>query len=242
MWFDRRRPRLRARPTRTVTVFPTCVVEYRDVSVGEDLVEVYERNGIGCERTAAGCCGAPWLHAGHVSRFAAVANENVATLAEEIRRRGADVVVPGPTCSYVLRHEYPTHVDVEHRADARFVAEHTWDASEHLIRIHTADDGGLDTDFGGEVPTRVTYHAADHLRAQQIGLPARELIELTGALVELAPPRRDAGAGAGVGAGTPAPAVVGDACVTDPAVIERAGGAPLHPLSVIARAYGVDRS
>jgi hypothetical protein len=34
--------------------------------IGKDLVKVYERNGIECDNTDAGCCGAPWLHAGNV--------------------------------------------------------------------------------------------------------------------------------------------------------------------------------
>ncbi len=32
----------------SVAVFPTCLVEYQDPAIGQDLVKVYERNGIEC--------------------------------------------------------------------------------------------------------------------------------------------------------------------------------------------------
>lgn len=50
-------------------MFPTCLVEYQDVQIGKDLVQVYERNGIECTDTEAGCCGAPWLHSGNLEQI-----------------------------------------------------------------------------------------------------------------------------------------------------------------------------
>ena len=32
----------------------------RHDTIGQDLVKVYEHNGIGCTVSDAGCCGAPW--------------------------------------------------------------------------------------------------------------------------------------------------------------------------------------
>ena len=47
-WF-KRRPRVRiAKRQGRVAVFPTCLVEYQQPSIGHDLVKVYERNGIEC--------------------------------------------------------------------------------------------------------------------------------------------------------------------------------------------------
>lgn len=85
-----------------VTVFPTCLVEYQEPKIGHALVNVYERNGVECSLSDAGCCGAPFLHSGDMAAFTKVAVKNVATLAAEVRK-GTDIVVPQPTCGYVLK-------------------------------------------------------------------------------------------------------------------------------------------
>ena len=57
----------RPRPAGHVALFPTCLVEYQDPEIGEALVGVYERNGIGCDLPDGEvCCGMPWLDAGDV--------------------------------------------------------------------------------------------------------------------------------------------------------------------------------
>lgn len=254
-----------------VVVFPSCRVEYHDVQVGKDLVEVFEHNGIACSITRAGCCGAPWLHGGDVARFVAAANANVRTLAAEIRAGGEAVVVPEPTCGYALRREYVVYCDPDHRADAELVAAHTHAPAEHLMQVHAAgsqgtegDAGtgaaGLRTDFVGEVPAHITYHAPCHLRAQDVGLASCDLLELTGARVEvvrqcaategtwglragnehLAIPiaARLADRIARAGAGTHG-VVAGDCSRANAAITEQTGVAPVHPLSLLARAYGL---
>ena len=86
-----------------MAVFPTCLVEYQNPAIGQDLVKVYERNGIECTLVdGAGCCGAPWLHSGDIEQFTKAAVKNVKVLADA-RARRHDIVVPQPTCSYVLQ-------------------------------------------------------------------------------------------------------------------------------------------
>ena len=112
-------------------LFPTCIVEYQNPQVGKDLVRVYERNGIDCSLPDGQvCCGAPWLHAGDVDNFTRQGRKNVAVLAGAIRsarEQGADpaVVVPQPTCGYVLKYDYKDYIG---GPDAELVAEHTYDA------------------------------------------------------------------------------------------------------------------
>ena len=214
----RRRPAAGEVDAGCVSVFPGCLVEYRSTQVGHDLVEVYERNGIECANAAAGCCGAPWLHNGHVDQFAWVATANVRSLARQIRDGGADIIVAEPTCGHVVKHEYVRHVDERSRGDAELVAQHTFDASEYLMRLHA--EGRLDTDFGGAVPERITYVPAAHLLAQRIGEPARELLELTGVDVR------------GSDDGTRDAVVASDASL--------AAETATHPISIVARAYGID--
>ncbi len=256
-WFKKRAKIKLTRRQGKVTVFPTCLVEYQETDIGKDLVKVYERNGIECANTAAGCCGAPWLHSGNVEEFTKVAEKNVKTLAAEVRS-GTDVVVPQPTCSYIIKKDYLDYVvDPDRRADAELVAEHTYDAAEYLMKIHKADDTVLDTDFTGDVVESITYHTPCHLRAQNIGFKSRDLMKLTGAKVKLVqqcsgidgmwgfragnedisvPIAKKLGAQIDKAGGD---IVAGDCHLANTAIVEQTGRTPQHPLQVMARAYGI---
>jgi Fe-S oxidoreductase len=266
-WF-RQRARDSADGRDSVVVYATCMVEYHDTQVGKDLVRVYERNRIECSMSSAGCCGAPSLHSGDAKRFARIADANARTLAQEIRERGGDVVVAEPTCSYVLRHDYVDYCSPERRDDAELVAAHTHDACDYLVGGQS-EDARIDTDFTGEVPERITYHQPCHLRAQDIGVPGGELLTLTGAEVEVVQQCSGTDGTWGLRAGNEAVAVpmaaalaerirsadaptngtsrtvtsvatiAGDCSLANLAIAEQTGRAPSHPLSVLARAYGI---
>lgn len=253
-WFNRR-PKLRITKRQgRVAVFPTCLVEYQQPAIGQDLVKVYERNGIECSLAeGAGCCGAPFLHSGDLDQFTSIAEKNVKALAAAVRK-GQDIVVPQPTCGYVLKKDY---VDYVGNDDARLVAAHTFDSSEYLMKVHKGEGTTLDTDFNGQVPGTVTYHTPCHLKAQNIGLKSRDLIKLTGAKVKLVqqcsgidgmwglraentdisiPIARKLGDEIRKAAGD---VVAGDCNLANTAIAEQTGDMPLHPLQLIARAYGI---
>jgi len=252
-WFRKRaRIRLERRQGR-VTLFPTCLIEYQEPQIGHDLVKVYERNGIECNLADTGCCGAPWLHAGDVEQFTKIAAKNVKTLANEVRR-GNDIVVPQPTCGYILKKDYPDYLAND---DARLVAAHTFDSSEYLMRFHREDGKQLNTEFNGPVPETVTYHVPCHLRAQNIGFKSRDLMKLTGAKVKLV--QQCSGIDGmwglrGENADLSIPIskkladeleraggdlVTGDCHLANTAITEQTGTKPLHPLQMLARAYGI---
>jgi glycerol-3-phosphate dehydrogenase subunit C len=254
-WFEQRPTTDLTERQGRVTVFPTCLVEYQEPAIGKDLVGVYEHNGIECDNTGAGCCGAPWLYAGNVEKFTKVAAKNVATLAAEVRA-GTDIVVPQPTCSYVIKKDYLDHVG---GPDAELVAAHTYDAAEYLIKIHEGDDTSLDTDFPGETVDSITYHLPCHLRAQDIGVTSRDLMALTGADVELVQQCSGTAGMWGLRAGNEEIAlpiakklgehideaggdiVAGDCHLANTAIVEQTGRTPRHPLQVMARAYGIEQ-
>jgi len=261
-WFENRRPRLGRSRQAEVALFPTCIVEYSAASIGQDLVKVYERNGVACELPEGQvCCGAPYLHQGNLASFRKLAKKNIATLAASIRTADArgdelTVVVPQPTCSYVLKNDYPDYVG---GADAELVAERTMDSSEFLWnRIHKGDDTELDQDFDGTVPESVTYHAPCHLQAQNIGLKSRDLIKRTGAKVKVVTECSAIDGtwglreenyetarkyGAKLGAAIErhdAEIVAGDCALANGGITEETGSAPVHPMQLLARAYGID--
>ncbi len=256
-WFKKRPTIHLTKRQGRVTVFPTCLVEYQETDIGKDLVKVYERNGIECANTEAGCCGAPWLHSGNVKEFTKVAEKNIKTLAAEVRR-GTDIVVPQPTCSYIIKKDYLDYVaDPALRPDAELVAEHTYDAAEYLMQVHKGDDTSLDTDFPGETVESITYHTPCHLRAQNIGFKSRDLMKLTGAKVKLVQQCSGVDGMWGFRAGNEdisvpiakklgeqidkagGDVVAGDCHLANTAIIEQTGRTPQHPLQVMARAYGI---
>ena len=232
---------------------PTGLVEYQESDIGKDLVKVYERTGIECNNTDAGCCGAPWLHSGDVEQFTKVAEKNIAKLADEVKS-GTDIVVPQPTCSYIIKKDYLDYVG---GADAELVAEHTYDAAEYLMNVHKGEDTALDTDFSGETLAEITYHTPCHLRAQNIGFKSRDLMKLTGAKVKLVQQCSGIDGMWGFRAGNEdisipiakklgdqitkagGDAVAGDCHLANTAIVEQTGREARHPLQIIARAYGI---
>jgi Fe-S oxidoreductase len=256
-WFrghERERGGATTAPARgAVAMFPTCLVEYQAPAVGEALVGVYERNGIACELPDGEvCCGMPWLDAGDVTKFEEHARRNVDVLARRVRA-GKDVVVPQPTCAYVLKNEYPDFLGTE---DARFVAEHTFDTSEYLMARHREEP--LDTDFSaGRTYDTITWQAACHYRAQQIGPKSRDLMALTGANVTMVERCAAIDGTWGLRAENLEMArkvakplmetieqaeselVAGDCHLANTAITEATEKQPVHPLQVLARAYGI---
>lgn len=259
-WFKRHTPRLRGKRQAKVAVFPTCLVEYQDTQVGKDLVGVYEHNAVECSLPAGlRCCGAPALHQGDLKTFRKDAAHNTQVLADAIRAaeaRGEDlqIVVPEPTCGFVLKQDYPDYLATP---DAELVASRTNDAADYLVRLHKGDDTTFDTEFTGDVPEKIVYHAPCHLRAQNMGLRSRDLLKLTGAKITVVAEcsgidgtwglrtenyelsRGVAKKMAAAITKADADAVAGDCSLANGGIALETGKTPQHPICLVARAYGL---
>ncbi len=181
-WFDRRKPasldRAVGPPRDRVALFATCSVEYNDPATGKAAVAVLEKNGVDVTLPAQRCCGMPYLDGGAVKEAKRLIADNVRSLGEQVRQ-GRQIVVPGPTCSYMLKQEYPWLDDSE---DASLVAANTRDLFEYLAGLHA--EGRLDTSFP-RPPGKVAYQLPCHLRAQNMGTRSADVLRLTGAEVEV---------------------------------------------------------
>ncbi|MEN8181019.1 MAG: heterodisulfide reductase-related iron-sulfur binding cluster [Myxococcota bacterium] len=176
-WFARRGPSPGGENGRVV-LFTTCSVNYSDPEVGRAAVCVLERSGVEVEVRYRRCCGMPATDVGDLEGVRRQAEENVAELLPSVDA-GAKVVVPGPSCSLMLKTEYPKLLGTD---AARRVAGATRDLMEFLYELARA--GGLDRNFR-EPLGRVAYHAPCHLRAQNIGFRSRDLLRAAGAEVIL---------------------------------------------------------
>jgi glycerol-3-phosphate dehydrogenase subunit C len=161
-----------------VALFSTCVVDYNDPACGRAAVRVLEHNGIEVVWPAGqACCGMPYLDEGDVATAARKVRENVDVLLPWVER-GYAVLVPSPSCSLMLREEYPQLVATDRAAR---LAGGTHDLNEFLYRF--AREGRLKRDFQRRFD-KVRYHVPCHIRVQNIGIRGRDLLRLVAAEVE----------------------------------------------------------
>jgi glycerol-3-phosphate dehydrogenase subunit C len=250
-WFKRR-----AAPApaggRKVALFATCTVEYNDPAIGRAAVAVLERNGVDVALPPQRCCGMPYLDGGAVEECRALVRQNVRTLAAAVRD-GREIVSTGPTCSYMLKQEYPW---LDGSEDATLVAGHTRDLFEYLAALLA--EGALDTRFTRPVGP-VTYHLPCHLRAQNIGTRSADVLRaIPGATVnvvercsavdgtwgfktqyfalslKVAEPLFDAVRAGGT------PTVATDCPLAALQIGQGTGVAARHPIQILAQAYGLE--
>jgi Fe-S oxidoreductase len=155
-----------------VSLFYSCSVNYNEPQVGKDAVAVLERNGCAVSCPSQVCCGMPYLDGGDLDAATANARRNVASLLPAVEA-GAEIVVPQPTCSYVLKKEYPMLLP---GAATERVAAATRDLFEYLAARHRR--GSLATDFPGRKPGTIAYQMPCHLRSQNMGFKTRDVLQL----------------------------------------------------------------
>jgi len=162
-------------PGGEAVLFPTCYVENNEPEIGEDALSVYDRNQVDL-RCAKGlqCCGMPAWESGDLETLRKRARANLDVLAPHLEA-GSDVVVLNPTCSMMMRKEYPELLEGEDAVRARRLADSVKDVSEFLWGIRKEER------FAGEASSSpgdsIAYHSPCHLRAQRVGFKGRDLIK-----------------------------------------------------------------
>lgn len=160
-----------------VVLFATCFVTYNNPDVGRAAFEVLRHNECRVASPEVVCCGMPALDAGDLDLARAKARRNVEALLPWVER-GYRVAVINPTCSLMMREEYPELLDdqTDRRLAeaARKVAEAVRDLSELLWELRA--DGRFKEDFQSTPGSSVAYHAPCHLRMQSIGFRGRDLM------------------------------------------------------------------
>ena len=163
-----------AGPTRgKVALFATCYGNYNEPELGEDLIAVFEHNGIPVRLTdTERCCGMPKLELGDLEAVKKARDVNIPQLVKLIDD-GWDVVAPVPSCVLMFKQELPLMFPDD--ADVARVRDNIYDPFEYLVLRHK--HGELKTDFKHSLG-RIAYHVACHLRVQNIGMKTRELLQL----------------------------------------------------------------
>ncbi len=255
-WAEKRGLIKEDKSTETV-LFQTCYVQNNEPEIGRDTVDVLEKNKVQvqCEKGLA-CCGMPKWESGDLEGFRKQATRNLDKLLPFVEK-GAKVLAINPTCSMMLRKEYPTLVAKEDRERAQKLSASVMDPSEYLWSIRNEER--FNTDFKSTPGHSVGYHSPCHLRAQSVGFKGRDLLrKIPGVVpktvteccghdgtfamkVEGFEPSKRIGKKAFDGMKATESEIWSTDCPLAAIQFEQhAGVKPMHPMSILSRAYRED--
>ena len=156
-----------------VVVFATCYGNRNQPDLVEDLVAVFEHNGVPTALARQErCCGMPKLELGDLERVEQLKDSNIDELFRWVSE-GWDLVAPIPSCVLMFKRELPLLFREDEKVAA--VARAFFDPFEYLLLRHR--EGKLRTDFENSLGT-VSYQVPCHLRVQNLGLKTRDVLEL----------------------------------------------------------------
>ncbi|MDX1460530.1 MAG: heterodisulfide reductase-related iron-sulfur binding cluster, partial [Xanthomonadales bacterium] len=163
-----------AGPTRgRVALFATCYCNVNEPQIAEDLVRVFEHNGIPVSLAAKEvCCGMPKLEQGDLKTVDKYRRMNIPGLVRLVDE-GWDIVAAVPSCALMFKQELPLMFPDDE--DVATVKAHIFDPFEYLYHRHK--EGLLDTAFRHSIG-KVAWHVPCHQRVQNIGPKTRQVLEL----------------------------------------------------------------
>jgi glycerol-3-phosphate dehydrogenase subunit C len=240
-----------------VVLFQTCYVQNNEPEIGRDTVAVMKKNKVDLQCVKGlECCGMPRWESGDLEALRAQARVNIGKLFPYVEH-GARIVAINPTCSMMMRRDYPELVAPEDRERAQRVAAAVMDPSEYLWSIR--EQPRFSADFKSTPGSDVGYHAPCHLRAQAVGLKGRDLLrKIPGVVpktvteccghdgtyamkVEGFEPSRRIGEKAFSGMKATESKVWATDCPLAAIQFQQhAGVKPMHPMTILARAYRED--
>lgn len=156
-----------------VAVFTTCYGNRNDPQLVEDLISVFEHNGISVRLTEKErCCGMPKMELGDLESVEKYKQTNIPELVTLINE-GWDIIAPIPSCVLMFKQELPLMFPDD--PDVKKVQENIFDPFEYLMLRHKA--GMLDTQFKNKLG-KIAYHVPCHQRVQKIGMKTRDVMQL----------------------------------------------------------------
>ncbi|MGB5592077.1 MAG: heterodisulfide reductase-related iron-sulfur binding cluster [Gammaproteobacteria bacterium] len=156
-----------------VALFTTCYGNRNVPEVGEDLIKVFEHNGIATRLLPSEqCCGMPKLELGDLEAVSRARDKNIPVMAAMVDQ-GWDIVAPVPSCVLMFKQELPLMFPDDEAVQK--VARAIFDPFEYLMLRHKG--GKFRTDFSRSLG-KVSYQVPCHLRVQNIGLKTRDCLQL----------------------------------------------------------------
>jgi glycerol-3-phosphate dehydrogenase subunit C len=117
-----REGKLAEAPGHEAVLFQTCYVQNNEPQIGRDTLEVMEKNQVDvkCVKGLA-CCGMPRWEKGDYEQLKIQARQNLDLLMPHVEA-GSKVLVVNPTCSMMMRREYPEMLAGDDRERAKKLA------------------------------------------------------------------------------------------------------------------------
>ncbi len=180
-WWSRRAPveasaRTDGKETPKAALFPTCFGNYNDPEIPKAAVEVLEHAGCDLTCPESVCCGMPKMDCGDIEGARKLARRNAEILLPSVRE-GRKILSPGPSCTLMLKQEYPELLG----AEGKELADATIDLSDYLLQLGRAKILAKPTAPIG----KVAFHVACHNRVQNFGYRGRDLLKWAGGDVTL---------------------------------------------------------
>ena len=238
-------------------LFQTCFVQHNEPQIGRDTLEVFEHNQVDCACISGlKCCGMPAWEQGDLDTLRRNAQHNLNKLMPFVDR-DSKIIAINPTCSMMMRQEYPELLTGTDRTRAKKLATVIHDPAEYLWKIR--NESRFNTSINQSPIGAVNYHAPCHLRSQRVGFKGRDLLrKILGAQIvtvmeccghdgTYAMKVRGFEASKRIGKKAfsdmqrnPADAWVTDCPLAALQFQQHAQIKPLHPMSILAQAYRED--
>jgi len=159
--------------TGKVALFATCYCNVNEPEINNDLVTIFEHNGI--QTTIAKkeqCCGMPKLELGDLDAVEKAMQVNIPVLAKLVDE-GYDLVAAVPSCVLMFKQELP--LMFPDNKEVIKVQQAFYDPFEYLMLRH--NENKLNLDFKQPLG-KIAYQVACHLRVQRIGMKTRDVLQL----------------------------------------------------------------
>jgi glycerol-3-phosphate dehydrogenase subunit C len=158
-----------------IVIFQTCYVENNEPEIGKDLIEVLEKNQV--KYTCLDgykCCGMPYWEIGDLDTVRINAHHNLNIMMPYIDA-GAKVMAINPTCAMMMRREYPELLEGVDKERAKKLSAAMVEPAEFLWSIRKEDR--FNKDFKSLPGKSIAYHISCHLRSLGVGFRSREIFK-----------------------------------------------------------------
>ena len=156
-----------------VAIFTTCYHNYNEPGVIKDFYEILKHNNVTVEIiTDNNCCGMPKLELGDIEQVSEMMNKNLPKF-KKFTDQGYLIIAPIPSCVLMYKQELP--LLFPDNQDLMKVSKSFRDPFEFLNMLY--DEGALNTDFTTQLGD-ISYQVACHQRVQNFGMLTKKILEL----------------------------------------------------------------
>ncbi len=155
-----------------LVVYITCLNNYYHSRTAVAACAILAYYGVEVVLSYPGCCGMPLWEQGCLPDIAQKAEHITEALHKDMYSAGATAVLSlTPSCTLMLREQFPALLSKN--TTVHMISENTWDLCEYLVKF--LKDKKI-TPQSTPFPQGISLHNACHVRAQNTGSKAQELL------------------------------------------------------------------